>query len=183
MLTSLLISCTVLSALNLVLLYNTHLLARRHDEVKRQDNNNEKPTVSFTFNDFIKKHYYSSWSSKSAALCLSIVSYTEVVFEMLLRHKKPVWRWRWITCIETLKCVSFIIYNLHCLYLINDLIFLEPWCVLSYFEHRKVEWSCIQLISFETLIHHRSSSTQPTSSSYQQLILELEYHRQAIPIC
>lgn len=90
-----------------MLLYNTHLLERRHDEEeqKRHSDDEKSSRVSFTFNDFVKRQYYSSWISKTAAICLSIVNYTEVVFEMLLRHKKPAWRWRWITCVEILKYV------------------------------------------------------------------------------
>lgn len=89
--------CLVISVLNLFLLHHTHLLARRRSEKDE----------SFVFNKHIQAYYRSHWPSKAASLALSIISYTEVVFELLLHRRvssKPR-RWRWIVGIEGIKYV------------------------------------------------------------------------------
>ncbi|CDS12637.1 hypothetical protein LRAMOSA04823 [Lichtheimia ramosa] len=90
-------SQTLISVLNLFLLHHTHLLARRRSEKDE----------SFVFNKHIQAYYRSHWPSKAASLALSIISYTEVVFELLLHRRisSKSRRWRWIVGIEGIKAV------------------------------------------------------------------------------
>ncbi|KAI9320955.1 peroxisome membrane protein [Dichotomocladium elegans] len=87
----------VISVLNLFLHYHTHLLARHR--VDKSD--------LFVFNKHVETYYLSEWPSKAASRVLSVVSYTEVVFEMLLarRVQNKAKRWQWIAGLETLKQV------------------------------------------------------------------------------
>ena len=89
--------CLVISVLNLFCLHHTHLLARRRSEKDE----------SFVFNKHIQAYYRSQWPSKTASLALSIISYTEVVFELFLsrRVSSKAQRWRWIVGIEGIKYV------------------------------------------------------------------------------
>ncbi|ORY98829.1 peroxisome membrane protein [Syncephalastrum racemosum] len=104
-------SQSILSVLNLVSLFNTHLLARRRGRlVKEQGEVGKDP---FSFNDHIRRFYYRRPWPRLAAASLSIVSYTEVVFELFWRrrHDKAQSNWRWIAIIETIKaCLRFFLF-------------------------------------------------------------------------
>ncbi|KAI8063866.1 peroxisome membrane protein [Gongronella butleri] len=91
---------TVLTALNLVSLYNTHYLIRTAD--KTQD-----APDSFAFNRYLRRRFQLSKPFQWASLSLSVISYTEVLLEMLLtrsqRSKQS--RWRLVACVESIKLV------------------------------------------------------------------------------
>ncbi|KAI8877453.1 peroxisome membrane protein [Backusella circina FSU 941] len=58
------------------------------------------------FNRRFEYNYSGKWSSKTASLALSIISYTEVIIEMVVSRKlSKNSRWRWIASLEGLKAI------------------------------------------------------------------------------
>ncbi|ORX56242.1 peroxisome membrane protein [Hesseltinella vesiculosa] len=94
-------SQSILTALNLVSLYNTHYLVRVAD--KTQD----KPDV-FAFNRYLRKCFQLSRPFKWVSLCLSVVSYSEVLAEMIWArsgNSSAKHRWKLITYVESIKLI------------------------------------------------------------------------------
>ncbi|KAI9270012.1 peroxisome membrane protein [Helicostylum pulchrum] len=93
-------SQAILAGLNLISLYHTKFLVQT--SLKNKEPN--QPTTSFNdrFNQFNK----SRLSYKTASWTLSIISYTEVVIEMILNRKlSNTSRWKWVASMEGLKAI------------------------------------------------------------------------------
>ncbi|KAI9248592.1 peroxisome membrane protein [Phascolomyces articulosus] len=86
---------SLMSAVNILCLRHTHCLVRQQDELLTG------------FNAQIEQQYLKHKLSNIAALTLSVVSYTEVVFEMLVHKSKESvnQRWRWIAGLEGVKVI------------------------------------------------------------------------------
>ena len=82
-----------MSAVNILCLRHTHCLVRQQDELLTG------------FNAHIEQLYLKHRVCNIAALTLSVISYTEVVFEMLVHKSKQSVnaRWRWIGGLEGVK--------------------------------------------------------------------------------
>ncbi|KAI8090729.1 peroxisome membrane protein [Thamnidium elegans] len=89
-------SQAILAGLNLISLYHTKFL------VQSSLKNNEPTSFNDRFNQFSK----SRLSYKTASWTLSIISYTEVIIEMILSRKlSKTSRWKWVTRMEGLKAI------------------------------------------------------------------------------
>ncbi|KAI8084450.1 peroxisome membrane protein [Halteromyces radiatus] len=103
-------SQTILTTLNLVSLYNTHYLMRTANKNSKDD---IPPEESFAFNRHIQFHFRRSKAYRATSLILSLVSYSEILWEMLVARKEngSRLRWRHITVIEAIKmCMRLILY-------------------------------------------------------------------------
>ncbi|KAI8365964.1 peroxisome membrane protein [Radiomyces spectabilis] len=99
-------SQTIIAALNLVSLYHTQLLVRAATKAglkeKLEAENEDGPR--FAFNAFIQRHYQGRGLKRFAAVGLSLISYTEVLLEMMASRWWPkLTKWRWIVGIEAVK--------------------------------------------------------------------------------
>ncbi|GAN03153.1 peroxisomal membrane protein PEX16 [Mucor ambiguus] len=96
-------SQAVLAGLNLVSLYHTKFLVRKSNYLKSK-NSSEDDTVVESFNAQFSRNNESNWPSKTASSLLSVISYTEVLAEMLLNRKVPKSsKWKFIASLEGLK--------------------------------------------------------------------------------
>lgn len=81
-------------------LYHTKFLVQKSNFLKLK--NDSKSTE--TFNDQFLQNNNSNWSCKTASSVLSVISYTEVVIEMLLNKKvSKSSKWKFIASLEGLK--------------------------------------------------------------------------------
>ncbi|KAI8641528.1 peroxisome membrane protein [Parasitella parasitica] len=95
-------SQAVLTGLNLVSLYHTKFLVRKSNSLRLKQNEAETET----FNDRFLQCNDSNWICKSASLVLSVISYSEVVMEMLLNKKVAKnLKWKYIATLEGFKGV------------------------------------------------------------------------------
>lgn len=86
----------VLAGLNLISLVHTKVLVEKHLHTQG--------AVHGSFNAQFAQNYQAKRLCRLASWTLSIISYTEVVAEMLLRRKVTrMSRWKWITGIEGIK--------------------------------------------------------------------------------
>ncbi|KAL0145618.1 peroxisome membrane protein [Mucor lusitanicus] len=102
-------SQAVLAGLNLVSLYHTKFLVRKSHHLKSNDSS-ENETVVESFNAQFSRNNESNWPSKTASSVLSVISYTEVLVEMLLNRKvSKSSKWKFIASLEGLKGILRII--------------------------------------------------------------------------
>ncbi|CAO3633781.1 unnamed protein product [Cunninghamella echinulata] len=109
-------SQAILTVLNLVSLVNTHLLyksANKKNTTLKKNNNNEKELIevneedgkeSFLFNHHLHVQSRVNILYRYSATLLSIVSYSEIILEMIIARKwNTKKKWQFISCIEGLK--------------------------------------------------------------------------------
>lgn len=88
----------VLAGLNLVSMYHTNCLVHK---ALRNNTSDEKED---TFNDRFIRYNTTRKTSKLASWTLSVISYTEIVIEMILsRRVSKETRWKWVASLEGFK--------------------------------------------------------------------------------
>ncbi|KAL0076017.1 peroxisome membrane protein [Phycomyces blakesleeanus] len=95
-----------LSILNLFSLHHTKLLVRAASSGFELDSRHKPDQPRLAFNRNIEEHYDTRWATRTVAMSLSVLSYTEVVIEMLIQRRcSRQKRWRWVSCLEGIKAV------------------------------------------------------------------------------
>ncbi|KAI9008932.1 peroxisome membrane protein [Phycomyces nitens] len=98
-------SQTILSILNLFSLHHTKLLVRAASSKFQLDTRDKPGQPRLAFNRNIEEQY-TRWATRTVAMSLSVLSYTEVVLEMLIRRRcSRQGQWRWLSFLEGLKAV------------------------------------------------------------------------------
>ncbi|CAO3607230.1 unnamed protein product [Mucor hiemalis] len=100
-------SQAILAGLNLVSLFHTKFLVQ-----KSLLNNNslssseEKYSIPLAFNERFLQYNASKKSCEMASWTLSVISYTEVIVEMILNRKvSKLSRWKWVASMEGVKVI------------------------------------------------------------------------------
>ncbi|KAI8329452.1 peroxisome membrane protein [Chlamydoabsidia padenii] len=89
-------SQSILTTLNLVSLYNTHHLITTADSKSVEKDR-------FVFNQYLRHQFRRSKLFHTLSVILSVVSYSEVLLEMLAVRKYSLLRWRFISWLEGFK--------------------------------------------------------------------------------
>lgn len=119
------------------------------------------------------------WPCEAASWALSVISYSEVIVEMVLSRKTSSNhnKWKWIASLEGIKYVkknrnALAKERTHCLYLI------EPCCGWCCFMVQAKKLSCIPPILFAMLIPYHWMYWKKRNLSYWHWIQEREprYH-------
>lgn len=100
-------SQAILAGLNLVSLFHTKFLVQKSLENNNSLSSSEdKYSIPLAFNERFLKYNASKKSCEIASWTLSVISYTEVIVEMVLSRKvSKLSRWKWVASMEGVKAI------------------------------------------------------------------------------